>query len=631
MPAIGHRTRRAANGKGNEQWALMATLRTLPIVAHQPHDQPQPALADTVSGKSAPMNEKAQFEKADAPATRFEPFETVPDTGAAGDIVIVGAGLAGLFAALKLAPKPVTVVSAAPLGEGASSAWAQGGIAAAVGLGDTPEDHATDTIKAGAGLVDESVARTIAAEAPDRIADLLAYGVPFDRDLEGHFVLSREAAHGKKRIVRVTGDRAGHAIMQALIAAVRATPSIRVLEGFIAEDVLQTNGAVSGVRLTRTRLDGETAFELIPATAVVLATGGISGLYAATTNPLYAKGEGMGLAARAGATIADAEFVQFHPTALDVPARPNPLATEALRGEGAQLINADGTRFMPNYHVDAELAPRDVVARAVFEENAAGRGAYLDCRTAIGADFQDDFPTVYAHCVAHGLDPENDPLPVTAAAHYHMGGIATDLDARTSVPGLWAIGEVASNGLHGANRLASNSLLEATVMAARAAADIDHVTSGRKLCRAELRPCSATGQIEQDLRSHLLDRLGEALSQDAGVVRSREGLHRALATIRTVLKAATSHDDRALLNAATAAAFVVVGALNREESRGAHARSDFPESATPSTRSFQRLSDLEPYLRTRAIARARRPARRPTHAHLRRPIDPIAALHGVGA
>ncbi|MEO1543292.1 MAG: L-aspartate oxidase, partial [Pseudomonadota bacterium] len=402
----------------------------------------------------------------------FKPFESSDQRRAAGDIVIIGAGLAGLFAALKLSPLPVTVVSAAPLGEGASSAWAQGGIAAAVGLADTPEKHAADTIKAGAGLVDADVANTIAAEAPDRIADLLRYGVPFDRDLEGHFVLSREAAHSEKRVVRVTGDRAGHAIMQSLIATVRKTPSIRVLEGFAAEDLMLRNGSVAGVRLMRTRLDGDTAYELVPANSVILATGGLSGLFAATTNPEYARGEGIGMAARAGATIADAEFVQFHPTAFDVPERPTPLATEALRGEGATLVNGDGKRFMPDIHADAEMAPRDIVARVVFEERAAGRGAYLDCRSAIGAAFKTRFPTVYAHCQRYGIDPETDLIPVTPAAHYHMGGVATDLNARSDVPGLWAIGEVASTGLHGANRLASNSLLEATVMAARAASDI---------------------------------------------------------------------------------------------------------------------------------------------------------------
>ena len=306
-----------------------------------------------------------------------------------GDIVIVGAGLAGLYTALKLAPLPVTIVAAAPLGEGASSVWAQGGIAAAVGEGDTAQSHAHDTIVAGAGIVDEDVARTVAEEAGDRVRDLLRYGVPFDRDLEGHFVLSREAAHSAKRIVRVSGDRAGAAIMQALIAAARATPSIRVLTGHEAEDLVIENGRVVGVRLARGETRGQGTYELIPASAVVLATGGVGGLYAVTTNPAYARGEAIAFAARAGAVIADPEFVQFHPTAIDIGADPAPLATEALRGEGALLVNKAGERFMLRHHPDAELAPRDIVARGVFEEIIAGRGAFLDCRKAIGDRFAD--------------------------------------------------------------------------------------------------------------------------------------------------------------------------------------------------------------------------------------------------
>lgn len=570
---------------------------------------------------------------------RFEPFTDLRHASAPGDIVVIGAGLAGLFAALKLSPLPVTVVSAAPLGEGASSAWAQGGIAASVGVGDTPAAHARDTIAAGGGLVDEAVAQTIAGEAPDRIADLLRYGVPFDRDLEGHFVLSREAAHSEKRVVRVTGDRAGHAIMHALIAAVRATPCIRILEGFAALDLIRRETAIAGVRLMRTRLDGGTAFELVPANAVILATGGICGLYAATTNPEYARGEGLAMAARAGATIADAEFVQFHPTALDVDTRPTPLATEALRGEGATLVNADGRRFMPAIHADAELAPRDIVARAVFQEKKQGRGAYLDCREAIGAEFKSRFPTVYAHCIRHGLDPQRDLLPVTPAAHYHMGGIATDLAGRTDVPGLWAIGEVASTGLHGANRLASNSLLEATVMAARAATDAAKATHDLELCAAELRASAAVGRVSAPQRETLFATLSETLMNNVGVVRDATDLKEALETLAAIRNTAREADDTALADAALAASFTTLAALKRTESRGAHFRSDHPTiSLATGQRSLVHIDEVE-----EALAKATKPTPAPSVDHIqpntgtqapiivRRPLDPAAAVHGVCA
>src|ERR1700733_8926683 len=293
------------------------------------------------------------------------------------DVVIVGGGLAGLFCALKLAPRRVTAISAAPLGEGASTAWAQGGIAAAVAEGDSAEAHAADTIAVGAGLVDEAVALGLAREAGARIRDLLHYGVAFDRDLEGKLAVGREAAHSARRIVHVRGDMAGNAIIAALIGAVRGTPSIRVIEGYVAEALLTEDGAVTGLQL---REVANTAAKpiTVASRAVVLATGGIGHLYAVTTNPAEASGLGLAIAARAGAVIADPEFVQFHPTAIMVGRDPAPLATEALRGEGATLINDRGERFMPARHPLAELAPRDVVARGGFAEIAARHGAFLD-------------------------------------------------------------------------------------------------------------------------------------------------------------------------------------------------------------------------------------------------------------
>jgi L-aspartate oxidase len=526
--------------------------------------------------------------------------------GAHGDVVIVGAGLAGLFTALKLAPMHVTVLAAAPLGEGASSNWAQAGIAAAVGPDDSPDLHASDTIVAGAGTVDPYVARLVTDEAPARIADLVSYGVPFDRDGGGHFSLSREAAHSRRRIVHVSGDRSGAAIMRALIAKVRATPSIRVLEGYEAQELILEDGRVQGVRLLRPAAFGNGAYEFFPACAVVLATGGVGGLYSITTNPGYARGESIAMAARAGATIADAEFVQFHPTGIDIGADPAPLATEALRGEGAILINRRGERFMPKLDPRAELSPRDVVARGVFAEIAAGRGAFLDCRAAIGEHFQEAFPTVYAFCKAAGIDPVTHPIPVAPAAHYHMGGIATDERARSSIPGLWAVGEVASTGLHGANRLASNSLLEAVVFGARAATDIAALDrNGRCAPTVDVKRITRAGEGTVHDHTSAMAKLRRTMTEQVGVIRDAAGLGEAVATLQQIEHEAG--DDRILANMALAARFIAGSALLRDESRGAHARSDFPATSPAlAERSFLSLAELDRIAPSSSAARQRK-------------------------
>ena len=483
------------------------------------------------------------------------------------DVVIVGGGLAGLFCALKLAPRPVTVISAAPLGEGASSAWAQGGIAAAVADGDSAESHAADTIAVGGGIVDEAVALGLAREAGARIHDLLQYGVPFDRDLEGRLAVGREAAHSARRIVHVQGDRAGKAIIAALIEAVRRTPSIHVIEGYVAEALLTEGDAVTGLQLRKAG-DAVAAPVIVPSRAIVLATGGIGHLYAVTTNPAEASGSGLAIAACAGAVIADPEFVQFHPTAIIAGRDPAPLATEALRGEGATLINSKGERFMLARDPLAELAPRDIVARGVFDEIAAGRGAFLDATKALGAKFAARFPTVYASCIAAGLDPATQPIPIAPAAHYHMGGIAVDHHGRTSLKGLWAGGEVSSTGAHGANRLASNSLLEAVVYAARIADDING------------NPLAAAGRPRDGMisRNSAMPPLREAnlramMSSHVGVVRDGDDLAEAIRTF-TVIEQTTG--NIALRNMATTALIVAASAWSRCESRGAHYRSDYP-------------------------------------------------------
>ncbi len=488
------------------------------------------------------------------------------------DILIVGGGLAGLFCALKLAPRRVTVVAPAPLGAGASSAWAQGGIAAAIGEGDTPQKHMQDTLVAGAGICDRDVVLGMANEAGARIDDLLAYGVPFDKDDEGHLAQSREAAHGERRIVRVRGDMAGHAIMQALIARVRATPSIEVIEDRTVEDLITHHGRVIGVMLR----DAEGRREKLAAGAIVLATGGIGHLYRVTTNPAESRGLGLAMAARAGAIIADAEFVQFHPTAIDIGRDPAPLATEALRGEGATLVNRDGVRFMQALHPDAELAPRDIVARGVFAELQAGRGAYLDARKHPGGRFTEAFPSVAQICLSAGLDPTHDLIPVCPAEHYHMGGVWTDARGRTSLGGLWAIGEVASTGVHGANRLASNSLLEAVVFAARVAEDL----SARDEPQFDIAPVesflrSRVPQSPLIAQPHIEERLRDTMTTHCGVLRDGAGLRRALGVIGALEQEAR---DQLIKNMCATALMVAAAALAREESRGGHFRTDFPHA-----------------------------------------------------
>lgn len=509
----------------------------------------------------------------------------VVDTGVdTGRVIIVGAGLGALYAALNLAPHSVLVISPEPLGQGASSAWAQGGIAAAMAATDSPEAHAADTVRAGAGTVDAEVAASVTAEAKAHILDLTAIGTPFDRDAQGGYVLSREAAHGLARVVRVRGDQAGREIMAALIAEVARTPSVQVLEGVMAVALQAEAGAVTGVAVAAA--DGSSGPVMLRGAAVLLAGGGSGGLYALTTNPPRIRGQVIGMAARAGAVIADAEFVQFHPTAIDIGEDPAPLATEALRGEGAVLINRDGVRFMLAVHPDAELAPRDVVARAIFAETQAGHRPMLDTRTAIGAEITDRFPAVAEACLRGGIDPVTQPIPVAAAAHYHMGGIAVSKEGRSSLAGLWACGEASATGLHGANRLASNGLLEALVYGRRAARDIALGLGDA----AQPEVALALPPGGQSVAPDLVAQLRQVMTDHVGVVRDAQGLKTALRRI-AALEAAAGGDAN-FLNMTATATLIAAAALLREESRGAHCRSDFPQ-AKPELAQRSRLTLAE--------------------------------------
>lgn len=488
-------------------------------------------------------------------------------------IVIVGAGLGALYAALKLAPRPVVLISPETLGRGASSTWAQGGVAAAMAADDSTENHARDTIQAGAGTVEEKVARLVTGEAPEHILNLTTIGTPFDRTENGDYVLSREAAHSFARVVRIKGDQAGAQIMATLVAMVREASSIQILEGTTAVGLDVADGRVTGVEIRKASNEGS-ASVMLRGTAYLLAGGGSGGLYAVTTNPPRIRGQVIGMAARAGAQIADAEFVQFHPTAIDVGEDPAPLATEALRGEGAALINADGERFMEGIHPDMELAPRDIVARAIFAQSQAGKQPMLDTRQVLGEGIKEQFPAVAEACLRNGIDPATQPIPVAAAAHYHMGGIATDIQGRASLGNLWVCGEASSTGLHGANRLASNGLLEALAFARICAEDIAK-KSDEKTTAAPV--VIGFQDSLNEIDEAALAELRQTMTSNVGVIRDAKGLKTALRKI-AALEAAHANNP-SFQNMTATATLIAASALLREESRGAHKRSDFPDPA----------------------------------------------------
>ena len=494
-----------------------------------------------------------------------------------GAVLVVGAGLAGLYLALKLAPRPVFVLTSRRSAKGAASAWAQGGIAAALSPDDSPQSHAADTIAAGDGLVDPKIAHILASEGPARVRDLAAMGVPFDTDKNGELYLSLEAAHSMPRVARVKGDTAGKEIIDVMVARAQEAEHITGLIGWRAESLLQDiNGGIAGALARRD--DG--ALLGIEADITVMATGGIGGLFAVTTNPRTARGDALGMAAVVGAKMRDMEFVQFHPTAIDIGRDPAPLATEALRGEGAILTDKNGKRFMQKYHKDAELAPRDDVARAIFAQIQAGRPPFLDCRSAIGPHFDIEFPTVFESCISAGIDPRSALIPVAPAVHYHMGGIAVDSHGQSNLDGFLAIGECSAVGVHGANRLASNSLLEAIVFGGRAAQYI----AGRDW--APKKAGTIRSQPWLAMPPDITLSLREAMTRDCGLRRNAHSLNRLLGQIDDMI----ARIGRA--NPLIASKMIVSAALAREESRGGHFRDDFPNMRRKAISSFMTYDRL---------------------------------------
>ena len=505
-------------------------------------------------------------------------------------VLVIGSGLGGLLAAVRAADAGhrVVLVTKSVLPE-SNTRYAQGGIAAALFRDDSVDAHVLDTLRAGAGLCDPAAVRVLCEEGPARVRDLIRFGVDFDRDESG-VARGLEAAHSRSRVVHAGGDATGAAVEAALVATVRRRAAIEVREHTMLVDLVVDEGVVRGARV----LGPQGVQHNIDADAVILATGGAGALYTHTTNPSVATGDGVAAAWRAGASVADLEFYQFHPTALFVPG--TPLVSEAVRGEGAVLRGSFGERFMLAEHPDAELAPRDVVARAIARqmERQNGTPVLLDA-TALGRDLLETrFPTITAACRAAGLDWAVEAIPVAPAAHYWMGGVETDAWARTTLPGLFAVGEVARTGAHGANRLASNSLLEAAVFADRAVRALDQpwpastLTLPSSLVEISTRSIhgpqieTAIGTPPADLAT-LVNRstLQQLLWDFAGVHRSGVGLAAAAATLAAWSSPAETSRDVAALedrNLLDLARLLVTAALAREESRGAHYRSDFAET-----------------------------------------------------
>ena len=486
--------------------------------------------------------------------------------------IVIGSGISGLFVALELRSLGRILVLTKGSIDDTNTKWAQGGIAAAVGELDSPEKHLADTIAAGAGLVAGEAARVLCEEAPGRVRDLIDYGVSFD-SISGEVALGREAAHSDARILHAGGDRTGEAIETALTSAV-SQAAITILDYTLVTNILVEGGRASGVQaIDLTTGEAETFL----ASNVVIATGGAGQLYSLTTNPNVATGDGIALAFEAGAEVADLEFVQFHPTAFRRAGSPPFLISEAVRGEGAILRNDEGAAFMGDVHEMADLAPRDVVARAIVAEMRRGStgNVWLDCAGIRQVDLATRFPSIYSFCHEAGIDIERDPIPVAPAAHYIMGGVRTDTNGRTTLPGLYACGEVACTGVHGANRLASNSLLETVVFGKRVA---DAIQAGDGGSAPRARDASILDVPAGSAPS--ADELRRLMWDACGIVRHGDELTAAITLTESWRDggAVDSRHEQELRQMSVAARLMLHAALSRTESRGAHYRSDFPET-----------------------------------------------------
>ena len=495
------------------------------------------------------------------------------------DVVVIGSGVAGLTAALKARELGSVLVVTKDVVASGSTQWAQGGIAAALHPEDSPEEHLQDTLVAGAGLSDPEAVRVLVTEGPDAVRDLIELGARFDTMADGEISLGREGGHHRNRIAHAGGDATGAEIERALVAAVKRAKDIRLIEHALVLDLLTAaDGAIAGVTLHvmgEGQLDGVGA---IRSRVVILASGGLGQLYAATTNPSVSTGDGMALALRAGAKVRDLEFVQFHPTVLWLGKSAKgqqPLVSEAVRGEGAFLVDHTGKRFMQGQHELADLAPRDIVAKAIMRQMlATGKDhVYLDARHFGDEKWRVRFPTILASCRSHGIDPVRELIPVAPACHYSSGGVWTDLNGRTSVPGLYACGEVACTGVHGANRLASNSLLEGLVFARRIAA---HLADGLPARREPVVDRRTAGLVDADA----VPEVQRAMTVGAGVIRSASGLSEAGAVIGKLIEQPAGEPGTPgweATNLVTVASALIAAATAREESRGAHWREDHPD------------------------------------------------------